>query len=885
MTARPKPGAAADPLVWSFTYAADRNLMTSSTNPLGQVTTFAYDANSNLTRTELPMVDGDTPFVEYIRNGRGQAEQISRAEGLVRTMTYDDGTGDLTGTVTDPAGLALTDSYIYDGIGNLTEYTDRRGGQWTYEWYPTRRLKTTTNPLGHITQYTYDADGNLLTVSKETGDTHAPWQTTAFAYTLGGQRAGLTGPRGEISTMDYDELGRLWQTTDPLGRVSELEYDALGRVSRRIGPLPGQEVGVTYTPNGEVAALADAAGNGLAYAYDGFDRLERGTYADGSFEEHGYDKAGNRTGEQTRAGSVIDMTHDPLDRLRTRTLPGGSVRTFSYDLNDRLVQVADAHGTYSQEFDAAGRLTVATSPGGRELRYGYDADGNTTSLTHPDGFVVTYAYDELGRMTDIFEGDTTLLAHYEYDRLSRRVSVAYANGATVAYSYDIGNNLTSLQHGFSDASIGFTYTYDSTYNQVSAACDNSALEYTSSPGTLHCTSNELNQLVTANGRALSYDTNGNLIADEVNTYGFDVENLLRTVATPAHTAAYEYDPFGRRRSKTVDGVIRSYAYDGPHAVVEYDGGGQVVRRTVYGPRIDEPVRISSPAGTHYYHADHLGTIVALSDSNGELAETYAYSPFGRPARTSGVGNPLLYTGRDYDEETGLYYYRARYYSPELSRFLSPDPLGPASGDLNAYAYCLNNPVMYTDPSGQFLVQVPIVAAAMVWATAIVGTSALITAQMFEIHVPYNHPLGEAAAVGPLILVSDAFHDLHPALQRSIMVHERQHRKWDWWQYIIGAKTNLRAEMLAYQRERDYLLMVERPRYEKKGATEALELIDKEINDINNYLANDNEVLRDIPGVSPYSAPSAVFHFLGKAVTAPLYPDAPVDSLQGWEGMP
>ncbi len=101
---------------------------------------------------------------------------------------------------------------------------------------------------------------------------------------------------------------------------------------------------------------------------------------------------------------------------------------------------------------------------------------------------------------------------------------------------------------------------------------------------------------------------------------------------------------------------------------------------------------------YYYHADALGSVVALSDTSGSLAETYAYSPFGKPDNTSTLGNPYLFTGRRIDAESGLYYYRARHYDPEDGRFVQPDPIG-FEGGINLYAYASNNPINFIDPLG------------------------------------------------------------------------------------------------------------------------------------------------------------------------------------------
>ena len=132
--------------------------------------------------------------------------------------------------------------------------------------------------------------------------------------------------------------------------------------------------------------------------------------------------------------------------------------------------------------------------------------------------------------------------------------------------------------------------------------------------------------------------------------------------------------------------------------MEYDGFGQMIRRYVYGPGIDEPVCMKTGADAYFYHFNASGSVIALSNASGDMAETYAYSPYGKANQASNVGTPYLFTGRRYDPETGLYYYRARYYDAESGRFLQVDPIGYVGG-INLYAYCLNNPVNWVDPLG------------------------------------------------------------------------------------------------------------------------------------------------------------------------------------------
>ena len=166
---------------------------------------------------------------------------------------------------------------------------------------------------------------------------------------------------------------------------------------------------------------------------------------------------------------------------------------------------------------------------------------------------------------------------------------------------------------------------------------------------------------------------------------------------------YTYDPTGRRIEKDVDGAVTKYVYDGDNCIAEYDGSNNLLRKYVHGPCIDEPICMTETTGsyadTYYYHYDGLGSVAALSDSDGDTVQVYEYDVYGQVAASDpNHPNPFLFTGRRYDTETGLYYYRARYYNASIGRFLQTDPIGYGDG-MNMYAYCANNSVNSIDPSG------------------------------------------------------------------------------------------------------------------------------------------------------------------------------------------
>jgi RHS repeat-associated protein len=208
---------------------------------------------------------------------------------------------------------------------------------------------------------------------------------------------------------------------------------------------------------------------------------------------------------------------------------------------------------------------------------------------------------------------------------------------------------------------------------------------------------------TSKEKALRYD--GTASGGTVNTYTWNARNQLTQISQNGNAQlSFAYDAVGRRTSKTLQGTATQFLYDGMNAVQETQG--TTINPILVGLWLDERFARNDVTGRTYFLSDQLNSTIALTDPTGALKEQYSYDPYGNVSMsdtTTGFTNPYQYTGREADS-LGLYYYRARYYSPQFPGFISEDPIGFEGGQLSFYAYVGGNPVSYTDPDGTQVAQ-------------------------------------------------------------------------------------------------------------------------------------------------------------------------------------
>jgi RHS repeat-associated protein len=370
-----------------------------------------------------------------------------------------------------------------------------------------------------------------------------------------------------------------------------------------------------------------------------------------------------------------------------------STTGYTYDAGNRMTQAVDtAGGTIIEAFDNLDRLTTETTPQG-SISYGYDNAGRRTSMTVAGQPQVNYTYDNGNRLTQITQGTSSV--GISYDNINRRTSLTLPNGVSVAYSFDNDSHITGITYNFGANTWGnLTYSYDALGRRTQVG---GSFARTNLPGVITSASyDSANELTNWNGTAISYDLNGNMASDGTNAFTWNARNQVATL----NSVSLQYDAFGRR-IKNASG--KSFLFDGLNSTQELSGTTPTASLWIGG--VDEVFQRTDSSGTVAPLADALGSTIALADSAGNLTTTYSYDPYGNTtmAGASSV-NPSQFTGRE-NEGNGLYYMRARYYSPLLGRFVAEDPLGFQAGGANLYAYVSGDPVDFSDPSGMCRVQV------------------------------------------------------------------------------------------------------------------------------------------------------------------------------------
>ncbi len=683
------------------------------------VRTNQYDAAGRLTDTVNDQ--GVARFTIY----DGADREILIATPTVAKEFHYDAMNNLKTAVryeTEPLALkTLTQTFEYDELGRRTSRTDPLLHQVGYEYDSLGHLVTYTDELGNQTHRVFDGAGRLLT---ETMDLRA-----------GGTGAGALQSQMEAHHV-YDENGKLIEFTDGAGNKVKVSYDAL---DRREQIQHGDELAgpvdittATHASDGTLQFVTDANGTTVEHLYDDNQRVIGKIITPAS----GVDSlVTNVTYEYDDSGlllmadngySRIDREYDSLKRLVKETLTVDA-RTFTteatFDGVGNRLSMAYPSNLSLEEIPAPARKAIQEIRVNGVPRFTFEYAGGDRVLERQSlssaSWQSSLAYDNANRPTS---RQSTFLAGgsgplpgliWNRDAFGRKTDVLrIESGLGDQYFRDSVGQLTRVQEDVPAANLPnpMTTSYARSKDFVYDLARNRQHIFEDGVGLMYST-NSRNQYTSIGVSPLTYDGNGNLVSYGGRTYEYDYENRLRRVVQGTTVLAqFFYDALGRRIKKVTPAKTEYELWFQNQQVEsrEVTGPGTYkITELIQGTRLDEVLLLRVDGVEYFLLNDDLGSATHVLDANGVVVESYRYAAFGAPTILDGNGNPLSqssvgssarFAGRPFDVETGLYFVRARYYSPTLGRFLSRDPSG-LEGGRNLYVYASNSPWTMIDPFG------------------------------------------------------------------------------------------------------------------------------------------------------------------------------------------
>ena len=738
----------------------ERSLFTGIRDPSGNASTFDYDAASRMSG----MIDATGSVFERDLDAEGRDVGFRDPFGSASTREYDlrgnlvkvaDAAGNQTVHEYDALSRrtrtvlpdGATETYEHDRVGRVVKLTNARGNATRYEYDDAGRTTRVTDALGGVTRFEYDGRGNLVRRTDPLGN------ELEFVYDAASRLVERVLPDGSSETYGFDGADRQTSVTDAAGRTKQLVHDAAGRLVTVVDAAGG-ETRFTYDGEGNLLTQTDANGHVTSHAYDANGRRIRTTSPSGSFETVEYDALNNPTALTDRNGATVVQGFDALGRQTTAAYPGGGTVERTYTASGKVATVTDERGTTSYAYDERDRVVLVTNPDGSSLAYTWDLAGNRTSTTStpPGGLprTTSYTYDPLDRLQSVVD-PSGLVTGYTYDAIGNLARIDYPNGTATSFAYDAASRLATLEHlrgatvlerfDYSVDVVGdrtrvdaldgsfVTYGYDVLRRLVRAKRHDSGgavvrdvaytydavgnrLTETVDGGPAVVSVYDENDRLTALGTAtFAYDGNGNTVSRTVGaqttSYGYDFENRLVRSEDASGVTTYAYDVAGNRVRKaspagTVNYLVDTAERDGLGRVIEeYADSGTPLASYVHGNQLISQERGGEPS---FYHRDGANDVRLLTGAAGTVTDTYAYDPFGGEIASSGTTiNDFRFAGEQLDPETGLYYLRARYYSPATGRFFSVDPFAGDPSDptsLHRYLYAHGNPINFADPSGR-----------------------------------------------------------------------------------------------------------------------------------------------------------------------------------------
>jgi len=628
------------------------------TDPLGHTATYCYDTH-------------DRVFAAYDATGHQRQNSFTLDDNVTRfttpsgaytTVGYD--TQDRPNSAKLPASAsgqtAASYSASYDqqaGHPYLPDATsDPQGNKLTYGYDSAQNVTSITNGLSsqNTLKFTYNSNGTIATSTDGNGN------QTIYSYTNGNLTSivapSATGGLG-VTTLDYDPLSRLTSIKDGKGQTETIAYDAM-------------------------------------------DRPVKETFGDGTTISYTYDPDGNLTQQVDSASGTSTYTYDAKNRITQESLPGSHTNTYGYDAVDNLTSITDPNGKATYSYDTLNRLASLLQPGqSTAITFGYNQDDHRTAINYPNQVGINMTYDPAGHMLSTAAtgpSGTISSLNYSYtqgtaDRDIIQSRTDNKTGNLTAYSYDALERLTDAQTTHAGTQVDDrSYVLDGAGNILTRTINGTTSNYAY---------NADNELTNGPAGSYSYDANGNQTANSAGLkLAYNAKNQTTSI-TPAGQSATTLGYLGAGQASLSSIGAATQVQDLLGVASRTDSTG-----TTYYTHDNNAKLLSErlPSGSYaYYVPDSQGSILALTDSTGTVADSYAYDPYGQT--TSSTGTTPNVWGYAQGEQTpaGTYHFGQRYYDPTTGRWTQQDPLNQITDPSQAdrYSYAGNDPVDFGDPSG------------------------------------------------------------------------------------------------------------------------------------------------------------------------------------------